>query len=64
MKILTKKQWIELNEVIEELQNTVSEKNCSYIKLKIKLEDLEESKRKLASAKGGLNNKIKRLFQS
>ena len=61
MKILTKKQWIELNEVIEELQNTVSEKNCSYIKLKIKLEDLEESKRKLASAKGGLNNKIKRL---
>ena len=61
MKILTKKQWIELNEVIEELQNTVSEKNCSNRKLKIKLKNLEESKRKLASAKGGLSAKIKRL---
>ena len=59
IKILTKKQWIELNKVIEELQNTVSEKR--YSNLTHTIEDLQESKRKLASAKGGLNAKIKRL---
>lgn len=75
IKILTKKQWIELNEVIDELRNTVSEERTKNSKLKIKLseeykincnlthkiEDLENSRRKLASAKGGLISEINKL---
>lgn len=75
IKILTKKQWIELNEVIDELRNTVVEERCSNKKLMFKLseeykincnlthkiEDLENSRRKLASAKGGLISEINRL---
>lgn len=75
IKILSKKQWIELNEVIEKLQKKVSDEKYNNRKLELKLleeykincnlthtiEDLQEDKRKLASAKGGLNAKINRL---
>lgn len=75
MKILTKKQWRmienkinylkdELNEEIkisEKLKNKLCEEYQINYNLTHQLEDLQESKRKLASAKGGLNAKIKRL---
>lgn len=75
MKILTKKQWIELNKILEELRSVIVEERCDNNKLKNKLceefqincnlthqiEDLKEEKRKLSGSKGGLNAKIKRL---
>lgn len=75
MKILTKRQWRMIENRINNLKDDLSEEIKISTKLKNKLceefkincnlihqiEDLKESKRKLASAKGGLNAKIKRL---
>lgn len=68
MKILTKKQWrmIEkrINNLNSDLFNTKVSLNCYIERVceqKNIIKNLEESKRKLASAKGGLSAKIKRL---
>ena len=75
MKILTKKQWRMIEKRINNLSNDLFDERKISNKLKDKLseefiincdlthqlEDLQESKRKLASAKGGLNARIKRL---
>ena len=75
IKILTKKQWINIESEIsyirnllydlrksnKELLNKLSEEYKINCNLTHTIEDLEFSKRKLASAKGGLNAKIKRL---
>lgn len=68
MKILTKKQWrmIEkrINNLNSDIFNTKVSLNCYIERVceqKNIIKNLEESKRKLASAKGGLNAKIKRL---
>lgn len=75
MKILTKKQWrmiekrinILNNELFDERKISTKLKDKLYIEYRIncnlthQIEDLKESKRKLASAKGGLNTRIKRL---
>ena len=75
MKILTKKQWRMIEKRIDNLNDKLFDERRMSEKLKNKLceefqincnlthqlEDLQESKRKLSSAKGGLSAKIKRL---
>ena len=75
MKILTKKQWRMIEKRIDNLNDKLFDERRMSEKLKNKLceefkincnlihqiKDLQESKRKLASAKGGLNARIKRL---
>lgn len=68
IKILTKKQWGMIEKKINNLKSDLFNKevslNCYIERLcqqKIVIKDLQEDKRKLASAKGGLKAKNKRL---
>lgn len=68
IKILSKKQWRMIEKKINNLKSDLFNKEVSlncYIERvcqqKIVIKDLQEEKRKLVSAKGGLKAKIKRL---